>query len=461
MPLPFAPVATLPSSLHGVGAVLIASHPTLPIIATCGPSKVIHIHNLEIPERPTTLNQILPPTPPPVTSLSYSASGVLVALQQSTTTVLLHSSGTTASSGTTTSLDTFTKDLTAASLNAAATLLAVGTSKGAVLVFNVATRKRIACVELAKVKANSMTKLGLKVLSVAICPESSPESYEILVTYGENAVAVVKYSIGGAGTTSTPVVTPVVTGGPVVTNGAVYSPTATLLDPSYHFTTPSTLTVTTSNATSKGGMSIAFPSQYGAIISSTVRGENEIAVLFKSHVVNLTRSDTSSPYVEQSTFPFADADVLDSHVLDSHVPDSGVLDLLGTPTTLTVTPTLTMAGSRSAICVIALTKKATTKTTKIATKKVTNKATHTIQLYTPDLPICMLAPLTLELSNTVVLSTTAGTVEILAVTEQEDGFVKGIQDEVVAIGRGGTGVTQIVFWTGCAMSLLMYWVCVK
>ena len=151
-PLVLTPLSVLTSTIHGRGKVLFSAHPTLPLCASCGQSKVIQISSTLPPgnddegrnhiQESTVIDQIIPPSPTPVVKLSWSKDGMyLAAFQSQSSQVTLWELNERKSR----SVDTYTKDLVW--IEFGPDCFAVGTGKGAVNIFSLKDGKKMAVIQ--------------------------------------------------------------------------------------------------------------------------------------------------------------------------------------------------------------------------------------------------------------------------------------------------------------------------
>ncbi|GMH60176.1 hypothetical protein TrRE_jg11543, partial [Triparma retinervis] len=164
------PVSVLSNITLGQGKAVFQVHPFLPLVASCGVSRVIQISssevdpadgpadgsrregvsqildNLETPSPTLVVDQIIPPSPTNVTLLQWSPDGCwLAAAQQNSSKVVLWN----LSEGESKSVDVFDKNLTFLAFNDTnkgenELRLAAGTGKGLCAVFDVKTGAKVA-----------------------------------------------------------------------------------------------------------------------------------------------------------------------------------------------------------------------------------------------------------------------------------------------------------------------------
>ena len=140
------PLWTVDARHHGRGSIIYSWAPEA--VATTGPSRVVHVVDLQ----GSIIHQIVPPSPSPVSSLQWDSRGELLAITQAaSSTVVLWHMGTQESR----ELDLGYRELTFLKFSPSSDLLAIGTARGLVIIYNVHTlqkkealgrhRKRIVC----------------------------------------------------------------------------------------------------------------------------------------------------------------------------------------------------------------------------------------------------------------------------------------------------------------------------
>ncbi|GMI30540.1 hypothetical protein TrCOL_g2208 [Triparma columacea] len=157
------PVSVLSNITLGQGRAVFQVHPFLPLVASCGESRVIQISSSELDPAPGSevspripevgegpaptlvVDQIIPPSPTNVTSLRWSPDGGwLAATQQNSSKVVLWNLSTRESK----SLEAQDKNLTflafADTKGGGELRLAVGTGRGTCVIYDVKTGMRVA-----------------------------------------------------------------------------------------------------------------------------------------------------------------------------------------------------------------------------------------------------------------------------------------------------------------------------
>ncbi|GMH88859.1 hypothetical protein TrVE_jg4072 [Triparma verrucosa] len=157
------PVQSCLSSIaHGRGSIIYSTHPYLPLVASCGSSKVIQISSslsgetstsssssssssftsTALPDS-TVIDQIIPPSPTPVHTLTWSPSGShLASLQTSSSLVTIFD----LDSRKTRSIEAHSKDLSFVKFGSSGESFAVGTGKGVVSIYDLKTGTKKATV---------------------------------------------------------------------------------------------------------------------------------------------------------------------------------------------------------------------------------------------------------------------------------------------------------------------------
>jgi WD repeat-containing protein 19 len=123
------------TAFHGSGKIVYSWSPLSLCVATTGTTRVVHIFD----SRGQLLEQIVPPSPSVCTALEWNCTGEVLAITQASSAVLvLWYMGT----GEKREVDVGYRDITFLKWAPSGGLLALGTSKGAVIIYNSRTHAR-------------------------------------------------------------------------------------------------------------------------------------------------------------------------------------------------------------------------------------------------------------------------------------------------------------------------------
>ena len=123
-------VKKLSDTLHGKGTLTFAANTPFSLIASSGSSKVVHIYNLKNAQ---LLEQLIPKSSTPVSFLAWDKTGKLLVIIQKDSPIIMVWNKTSKKA---THIDLKLKELIFAKFSDDSKEIAVGTSRGTLLIYN-------------------------------------------------------------------------------------------------------------------------------------------------------------------------------------------------------------------------------------------------------------------------------------------------------------------------------------
>ncbi len=155
--------SSLPSTLHGPGPLIICAHPKLALVASAGPSKVVHLSS----QSPlSSLHQIIPPSPTAISSMLWDPDGShLTLLQANSSKLLIH----TLSPPSMDTVDLQSKDLTLLAFHPTSPLLYLSTGRQQIVTVDLSTRRRTSTSSPRLLRKSSRIMCGSMCESSPLC----------------------------------------------------------------------------------------------------------------------------------------------------------------------------------------------------------------------------------------------------------------------------------------------------